>query len=272
MSTYTLSGTGVQTLTAGCTQLSISITTHSSRSTTGAANPSNYFQEGLLRFGNANGYYHALPVDAATQLVTVPNQSDRLGYALIGGAVISVVEVFNTTTPTVASNFVQENDIGIWSLCSLGVPMGFAGSPLTQAAAPGTTEIQLCPFRVFFPVTLQTVSWINGTTVGATLDVGIYDASLSRLGHTGAISQGSASAYTTQSFGPLTLQVGNYWMAVAANNTTGLINSTTLAINVKRPLGLRAATQATTLPTAVTLIAPTRANWPDVRFHADTIG
>jgi hypothetical protein len=99
MSTYSLSGAGVQALSAGVTAVHVTITTLPIAPSGGSANPTNYYHVGMLRFGDAVGYFDAIPIVGGPQWLAVPSGTTRCGYSLSGGSVISLVEVIGGTPP-----------------------------------------------------------------------------------------------------------------------------------------------------------------------------
>ncbi len=101
MATYSLSGSGVQALSANVTALHVSITTLPAVAGFGRANPAAYYDVGLLRFGDGTGYWAPFPVHGGPEWFGVPPGTTHLGYGLIGAAVISVVEVIGGISPFV---------------------------------------------------------------------------------------------------------------------------------------------------------------------------
>jgi hypothetical protein len=99
MATYSLSGAGVQALSAGVTAAHVTITTTPTNVGSGSANPANYYHIALLRFGDATGYFDAVPVVGGPQWLAVPVGTTRLGYACQNGAVISFAEVIGGSRP-----------------------------------------------------------------------------------------------------------------------------------------------------------------------------
>lgn len=94
MATYSLSGTGVQALSAAVVALHISITTVPLGASFGSAYPADYYHVGLLRPGDGTGYMEWTPVIGGPQWMPLPSGTTHLGYSLFGSGVISVVEVF----------------------------------------------------------------------------------------------------------------------------------------------------------------------------------
>lgn len=94
MATYTLSGSGTQALTAGVVALHITITTLPASAGNGGASPLDYYGVGSLRPGNAAAFWEPFTICGGPQWMPVPFATTRLGYALRGNAVVSVVEVY----------------------------------------------------------------------------------------------------------------------------------------------------------------------------------
>jgi hypothetical protein len=92
MSTYDLSGSGVQALTGGTTRLFLAVTAFPPGVTTGRALPLNYYDVGLLRIGVTGFVGPAFSVDAESMFVDLPSGADSLGYALFAGATVTVRE------------------------------------------------------------------------------------------------------------------------------------------------------------------------------------
>jgi hypothetical protein len=91
MATYTLSGTGDQTLaTPG--SLAITVTVFPATPRQGSAHPTNYYQLGQLRLATAHGYLPAFSLDALNMLVPCPDGIISIGYALDPGTTITVEE------------------------------------------------------------------------------------------------------------------------------------------------------------------------------------
>lgn len=99
MSTYSLTGTGIQALSANVTAVHLDITTTWPRSGTGRANPAALYDVGLLRFGDATGFFVPIPISGGPQWVAVPNGTTRVGYVVFGTGVVSLVEVIGGTPP-----------------------------------------------------------------------------------------------------------------------------------------------------------------------------
>jgi len=92
MASYTLTGTGIQSLTLGLTRLFISVTIRSARWSTGFANPPNLYHIGLLRLQVSGASYPAIPIDADLMALDVPSGTTSIGYELVAPAEIVIYE------------------------------------------------------------------------------------------------------------------------------------------------------------------------------------
>lgn len=100
MATYTLSGTGIQSLTSGTARLFVEITTYPGGYSFGRAEPANLYDIGLLRLGVGAFFYPAEPIDAGNMVIDLPSGVTQLGYNLFGDTAISVGEGAPPGTPT----------------------------------------------------------------------------------------------------------------------------------------------------------------------------
>lgn len=99
MATYSLSGSGVQALSANVTALHVTITTSPANAGAGGGNPAIAYGIATLRMGDATGYFDAVPVVGGPQWLAVPAGTTRIGYDLAGAAVLSVEEVIGGIPP-----------------------------------------------------------------------------------------------------------------------------------------------------------------------------
>lgn len=138
--------------------------------------------------------------------------------------------------------------VGAWPSANLGifVPVIFPPCPLSTGLWP-----------------LRSMGW-QPTTASGNIDVGIYDASGTRLYSAGSTAQSSASAL--QTVGPtLNLAGGLYYIGGAADNTTGTITASTTGSALSlRLCGVFSQASAFPLPSSITVggAAPTTAYLP----------
>lgn len=94
MSTYTLSGTGTQTLSAGVGALHVHLSSIPVTAGIGRANPTNYYGDtGAIRPGDGTGWWRAQFMDAVDSWIPIPTGSTRIGYWFAPGVTATVVEV-----------------------------------------------------------------------------------------------------------------------------------------------------------------------------------
>lgn len=93
MAIYNLTGSGVQSITSGQSQLLVDITVFDVHRSVGRASPPNYYDLGLLRLGQQGSYRPSFPLDSTSMVIDLPNKTDVLGYSLFGSTAIRVTEV-----------------------------------------------------------------------------------------------------------------------------------------------------------------------------------
>ncbi len=94
MASYSLSGSGIQTLSAGVVAFHVTITTPPINPGNGGANPVDYYGIGFLRPGDAAAFWDPFAISGGPQWLPCPFGTTRVGYSLLNGAVILLAEVF----------------------------------------------------------------------------------------------------------------------------------------------------------------------------------
>ena len=90
------------------------------------------------------------------------------------------------------------------------------------------------PVRISAPIVVKKLGIMNGADVGATLDLGIYDAAGTKLVSTGAQSQGSGSTMVIFDVTDTVIQMGLCYFAVVLSNNT----SSVMGYNRTAPISL----------------------------------
>jgi hypothetical protein len=254
---FSISGSGTHAIAAGTGFLSIDITTFWPNSKTGRANPTNYFDIGLLRFGNSNGYGPAFAIDGDLQIVPVPSWATTLGYAMIGTSVATVTEVAGQAV-TSASSALLPPILSPSSAASIGVQMAANAVTVGTSNSWLTANLSvMVPLDIAETFAIANAFVVNGTAVSGHWDIGIYDASLSLLGHTGSQSQTGTSSLQSVAFS-LSLTAGHYYLAMAFDNTTSTTASNNMGGALRmRMAGVRAATSNFPLASSPTTTTPT---------------
>lgn len=146
----------------------------------------------------------------------------------------------------------------------LGTQIASTGLTYTTATAyPSANLAQYVPFLVGYPITIQKMFWENGATVGNNnVDVGIYDSQGNQLTHSGSTLTSGATSTQSVSVGPVTLEQGLYYMAMAVDGTTDtfLSLSSTIASPQMRSFGIYQQASAFALPSTATFAVNTQNN------------
>lgn len=104
---------------------------------------------------------------------------------------------------------------------SLGL-FASGGTPAT-AIWPTANKVFYFPFRLTSPVVIVKAFWVNGTTVGDTLDIGIFTSDGAKLISSGNVSQGSVSTVTSFDLTDTCLGAGLYYGGLGLVAATGHI-------------------------------------------------
>lgn len=110
------------------------------------------------------------------------------------------------------------------------------------------------PFRLWRPSIVKQLGWMNGTSAGGGVDVGIYDAAFNRMVSTGAQTGSGASAWQFIDVADTALAAGKYYLATSRDNTA--VNRMQRAGNVQGVEYLRLLGVLTSLTDAYPLPDP----------------
>jgi len=94
VTSYTLTGTGIQALSSNVTAFNVTISTPPLNPGSGSANPLDYYGVGFLRPGTASAFWDPFTISGGPQWLPCPFGATRVGYSLLNGAVITLAEVF----------------------------------------------------------------------------------------------------------------------------------------------------------------------------------
>lgn len=139
MVAYSLTGMGVQALTAGTRRLFIDVTALPGDLKFGTANPTNYYHLGLIRAGVLGHFADPVPIEAVNAFLDLPSGTDSIGYSLHPGAVISVAE--DALPPPPGGTFIGTSTIGTAGSDNLNGTFSFCRSPVQLAAAGSISQI-----------------------------------------------------------------------------------------------------------------------------------
>lgn len=222
MTAYTLSGSGVQALSAGTTAMYLAITTLPAGLPSGRANPTNHFDVGLVRFGDATGFFAPVPVLGGPQWIGVPVGTTRMGYAMLNGAVVTATEAIGgpTTLPLVLANATLTYMPLVVSSLSrncIGSELAAVGASPSSNTLWGTPNLAILIPLIVTEAFAVTRGWIFiGTAAAGNWDVGVYDTSFALLGHTGSIAEAGSQVIQDAALS-VTLSPGRYWLALSAD-------------------------------------------------------
>lgn len=89
---YALAGKGIQAIGSPAA-LVVTVTNFGNRSSEGSANPANFRNVGMVRPGDADGWYDPIGIHGSPQKIALPAGCTQLGYSMIAGSTVSVAEV-----------------------------------------------------------------------------------------------------------------------------------------------------------------------------------
>jgi len=116
------------------------------------------------------------------------------------------------------------------------------------------------PFTLNHTLTIFQVGWVNGTSTGEGVDIGVYDEAFNRLVSLGGVTAaGTASGWEFADIADTVLAAGRYYLACARDNVTSNrvgFYPTNSAANVLALFGVQdSATNAYPLPNPLTNMA-----------------
>jgi hypothetical protein len=161
--------------------------------------------------------------------------------------------------PVVTGDFVVPT-ITPLNYLSIGVEAAAQAAAAPASAAWGTNNLaEIYPFVTTRSFTIQTLFWFNGATLGANVDVGIYDSAFGRLRSTGAVGQVGINTLQLVAVTPLVLAPGRYYLAISLSLSTGTIFQASLTSAARtRYAGVLEQGTAHPLPATLVPIPTTR--------------
>lgn len=135
----------------------------------------------------------------------------------------------------------------------------------TAAVWPSANRAIFTAVYTDVPVLVQTMG-IQVSTQSGNVDVGIYDAVGTRLVAAGTTSTGAAGLQTFN-ITDTRLNPGQYWIAMACDNTTAGFTRLAPATNVAQVTGVQQMASAMNLPATATFANPASAYAPVVTLQ-----
>ena len=151
-----------------------------------------------------------------------------------------------------------------------GNSMGVIGSITLASATWTSANVAIyVPFSISSPRLIRKLFWQNGTAVSGNVDCGIYDSAGTKIVSTGSTAQSGTSAIQSVDITDTMLGPGQYFLALAMDNTTATtIRASINSVRVKM-YGIFQQATAFPLPATATFATNTGGYLPF--FGATTI-
>lgn len=142
---------------------------------------------------------------------------------------------------------------------AMGLELTSAGSLATAiAASVAYPTANLAFFHSIWvptPCTIVQMFAYNGATVSGNIDVGLYAMDGTRLVSSGSTAQAGTNVLQAFDVTDTTIGPGEYYLAIAMDNTTGTLFRFAPGIRLIRPLGCLSQASAFALPATATFAA-----------------
>ena len=140
-----------------------------------------------------------------------------------------------------------------------------------SAAFPTTNQAFFMPLFMGAPITIAQLFVWNGATVSGNVDVGVYAEDGTRLVSSGSTAQAGTSVLQVFDVTDTVIGPGNYYLALACDNTTATITRVTVALSVARLHGNLTQASAFPLPTLATFATVAGGFTPIMGFTPRTV-
>ena len=155
--------------------------------------------------------------------------------------------------------------MGPQSLLAIGSQIAAnATAAASSATFPASNRAILYPFDITEDITVTQLWSYNGATASGNIDVGIYDSAFGRVVSSGTTAQSGTNSLQVFNITDTPLTAGQYYMAVAMDNTTGTLFRQSFAANHMRAAGCFQMASAFVLPSTITPAAVATAHLPMV--------
>lgn len=137
---------------------------------------------------------------------------------------------------------------------SLGSMAWFLGTNSSASTVwPSGNFAIYIPFIISVPTLISGGAIANGATASGNVDMGIYDDQGNRLISKGSTAQAGTSGWQLMAFGSITLNPGNYYMAMTCSNGVATVQQVNVvAAEDTRCLGVLGQASALPLPATAT--------------------
>lgn len=131
-----------------------------------------------------------------------------------------------------------------------------------SATWPATDLAIYYPFRLGAPLTITLLWCWNGTAVSGNVDIGVYAADGTRIVSAGTTAQAGTSALQSFNVTDTVIGPGDYYMALAFDNTTATVFRMNPAARILQGSGMLQQATAFALPATATFAQSTNAFLP----------
>lgn len=146
-----------------------------------------------------------------------------------------------------------------------------AGSTAPVSAVwPSANRAYFIPFFLEAPAIVYSMDVLNGAATGDNIDMGIYSSDFRKMVSSGSVAQSGTGAMQQITFAtPLSLGIGQYFMALACSGTTSAFFRRSQSANFVRFAGIFQMASAFALPATATPALASSAYMPvfGVRFY-----
>jgi hypothetical protein len=243
VATYTISGSGTQTLNANVGALHFHFASVPTTSNFGHANPRNVYGLALFRAGDGTAWFPAKACDAEDFWLPLPTGTTELGYAIFGGVSCTATEVFGTSPLAVTpissiASYTWTNQGS--STSTLANAVLFLSTPSASAGGVRvfTKAIPTVPYVATIEFTWASISGSTSSTIEPACGMVFRESSTGKL-HTCGISflpasaNGAGSAVQSRKWTSATVFSSDYinrpsqfgygsayrWMRISDDNT-----------------------------------------------------
>ncbi len=165
----------------------------------------------------------------------------------------------------------ESGRICIWDTVAQGPALQWNNAADVSTVWPTANKAYIYPFQVVYPTYARQLSWFNGGTASGNVDMGIYDASFAKVVSTGSTAQSGTNAFQTVNITDTLLLPGNYFMALAMDNTTGRVFGINCPTSVMAAHGCGEMATAFALPSTFTWARIATAFMPDMVISTQSV-
>jgi hypothetical protein len=166
----------------------------------------------------------------------------------------------------------HRSSIGVHSRESIGIQLKVHGGASLNSTAFVANVCYYVPFTLVANFNWKTVYWINGATITANVDAGVYTLGGAKVATTGSTAQAGANALQQVNLGtPILLSPGQYYLAVAGSAATGALLMGATSARLNRAFGMLQQTATFPLPASATFATQTQTTLPWVGISEKTL-